>query len=244
MSSYLESAKSRVTFTFIPGRDGLLDGGHALGRAGDLDEDVGAADAAEELGRRGDRGGRVVGHPRRQLERDESVEMAGFVVDVPDLVGRVAHVRDRELEEGVGGVESRRLERRDGAVVVVRVGDRLLEDRGVRRDADDALVDHPPELARLKPAAPDVVEPRARARGDKLLQRVRHEVLLLDRRPHGSRPARELSRTLPPGPGHPVPGPPPVHPRCSGKPKRRRRAGADGMTVASACTSPAWVAMP
>src|SRR5262249_34511209 len=55
-------------------------------------------------------------------------------------------------------------------VVVARLGDRLLEDRRVRRDADDALAEHPAKLAGAQPAALDVVEPRAGARGREIVQ--------------------------------------------------------------------------
>ena len=70
------------------GGNRLLDGGHALGRPRDLDEDVGPVDPPPELRRRPGRRGRVVGHRRRQLERDEAVQVAGGVVHVAQLIGR------------------------------------------------------------------------------------------------------------------------------------------------------------
>ena len=83
---------------------------------------------------------------------------------------RLLDVGDGQLEEHVSGVLARRRGGRDRLVVVVGVGDRLLEDGRVRGDPHHPVVHPLAERARAEPAPADVVEPRAGARGRKLMQ--------------------------------------------------------------------------
>ena len=82
-----------------PREDGLLDGGQALARAGDLDEEVRPPRARVELLglRDGARG--VVGEERRDLERHEAVHAVGRVMDGAEEVGGLGQVLDGQLEE-------------------------------------------------------------------------------------------------------------------------------------------------
>jgi hypothetical protein len=74
-------------------------------------------------------------------------------------------------------------------LVVVRIafGDRALEDRRVRRDAHDALLDQPGEVAVLDEATREIVDPDARAVLTELLERSRSHVGLSFRRRAGRR---------------------------------------------------------
>ena len=153
-----------------------LDRRDARRRRRDLDHQVGPVDEPPVEPRLLDRPLRVVRQPRRDLERDVAVVAAGVVVDAAQHVGGELDVADREA--AVDLARGQALVGRLGHVLVVvgRAEDRLLEDRRVRRDAAQrVLLDHPGELAALDHAAPDLVEPDARAGG-----RQRREALVHD----------------------------------------------------------------
>ena len=161
----------------------------ARSRARHLDQQVRAIDLGHEV-----LGGRhraldLVGELGRQLERDVPVAAAGAIPRVAQQVCAVADVLDREAEEDTARVEPLGGRRAKRLVVEVGVADRLLEDRGVRRDARDAVVDDQAlELPGVEQLPRDVVEPDRLAEGLDLVQMVRHVSLLVElrKRPRAS----------------------------------------------------------
>ena len=132
----------------------------ALGRGRDLDVHVRPVDQPPQLLGLGDRRLGVAREPRVDLERDPPVDAVGGVVDRPEHVGRPADV--------VGGDHPRRLFDRDLAhrevldlrFVGVALGQRVGEDRRVRRHpADLEVLDQLGQVAGLEPVPADVVEP-------------------------------------------------------------------------------------
>ena len=114
-----------------PGVDRRADRRQPLGRAGNLDEDVGAINLRVELLRLGDSRVGVVGQLGRYLERNETVEVVGPGVNVAEEVGGALKVRDCGLKKDllighIAAVEAMNL-----LVIGVAAGDRLLEDRRV-----------------------------------------------------------------------------------------------------------------
>jgi hypothetical protein len=81
------------------GEDRLLDGRDALGRAGDLDEEVRAAGAAVQVSRGGDGALRVVREIGRDLERYPAVDTVRRLVDRAEEIGGAGQVLERQLEE-------------------------------------------------------------------------------------------------------------------------------------------------
>jgi hypothetical protein len=117
-----------------------------------------------------DRGLGVVREVRIDLERDPAILAAARVPhrlqDVAGAADVVARQRDEDLLRlGLGLGDGF-----DLLVVGVAVGDRGLEDRRVRRDADDAFVDEGLEAAFLNERARQVVDPDALAGLGQLLQ--------------------------------------------------------------------------
>ena len=147
-----------------PAGDRLLDRRHALVGAGDLDHQVGAVDALPEVARLRERGVGVVREAGLDLERHEAVGAAGLVPDRAQDVAGELDVGDRDLLVDLLRVEALAGQLADLLVVVVRAEDRLLEDRRVRGHAAQRVLAHQPlELAAGDQAAPDLVEPDARA---------------------------------------------------------------------------------
>ena len=149
--------------------DRLLDRRHALVGAGDLDHQVGPVDAPPEVARLGERGVGVVREAGLDLERHEAVRPAGLVPDAAQDVAGQLDVGDRDLLVDLPGVEPLARKLLDLLVVVARAENRLLEDRRVGGDAAQGVLAHQPlQLAALDQAAPDLVEPDARAgRGER-----------------------------------------------------------------------------
>jgi hypothetical protein len=144
--------------------DHLLDRGGALGRARDLDHEVGAIDALPVLARLLHRAIGVEGEVRVDLEGDEAVGAVARVVDHAQHVAGVLDVADRELLVDPAVVEA--LARRLGELLVVVVGaeDGGVEDRRVRgHAAQGVLLDQPLQLPGGDEGALDLVEPDARA---------------------------------------------------------------------------------
>ncbi len=141
--------------------DGLFDRGQPLFRSGNLDEEVVAPGLLVQRLRGLDSALRVVGEERRDLERDPAVDAVRPLVDGTEHVGRAPEVLDRELEEERLAVEPGRCLFVD-RVVVATAGDRLVEDRRIRRQpGDGVVVDVRLELPGVEQLAGDVVEPEA-----------------------------------------------------------------------------------
>src|SRR6185312_4461710 len=160
--------------------DELSDRRDPLGRRRNLDHEVLAMDRAPEARRLVDGRLGVMREVRRDLHADVPVAAIGLVVDRTEDVSRLLNVLDGEpfvdRRRGLALVLFVTFQR---GPVVRAAGDRLFEDRRVRRDAADAVLPHQSrELAALKEMAPDVVEPdRLAVPRMKLLQI--HERLLL-----------------------------------------------------------------
>ena len=160
--------------------DRLLDGRQPFFRAGDLDEEVRALRAGEQLHRGGQRALRVVGEQRRHLERHPAVDGVGPVPDRPEQIGRPGEVVEREVEED-------RLARpalleigQDRSVVRRAVLDRLIEDRRVRgQPGHGELVDVASERPAVEQVARDVVEPDALAQIVEQRRRFHHITCLV-----------------------------------------------------------------
>jgi hypothetical protein len=119
------------------GEDRLLDGGNTFLRARNLDEEVRASRARVELLGLGEGARGVVGERRRDLERHIAVDPVRLLVDRPEEIGGLGEVLHGQLEE-------QRLARlpllhlvADGRVVVVALGDGVVEDRGIRGQSGD-----------------------------------------------------------------------------------------------------------
>ena len=144
--------------------DRLLDRRQPLGRAWNLDEQVRPAGLGVQCLRGGERAGRVVGEPGRDLERHPAVDLARAIVHFEEQVGGPREVLDREVEEQplardpllhLGG---------DRRVVERRVPEGEVVDRRVAREAGDRqLADIASERAVVEHAAGDVVEPETLA---------------------------------------------------------------------------------
>ena len=153
------------------GEDRLLDRGQALGRPGDLDEQVVPLRLGVEVGGLLDRRLGVVGDRRRHLEGNETVDRVGLVVDAAEGVGRAAEVGDRELEEDRLRVEALALKPGDLLVVGLPAADRLVEDRRVGGQPGDVQVaDVAVQGAVVEDPPGDVVEPDALAQVVELLR--------------------------------------------------------------------------
>jgi hypothetical protein len=157
------------------GRRQLAEGLDALRRRGHLDEHVRAIDLGEEALGLADRVGRVARELRWQLEGDLTVLAAGLLVGRAQQVGAVPDVGEGEAEEDPAGVEAVPSRGDQLAVVQLRVADGLLEDRGVRSHAADAVIsDEARELAGVEQLPADVVEPDRLAQRADCEQRVAH----------------------------------------------------------------------
>ena len=109
-----------------------------------------------------DRAGGVVREERRDLDRDPAVDAVGALVGGREEVRGAAEVGESELEESLLGLRPAGSELRDLLVVGAALGDRLVEDRRVRREARDrVLVDVALERPLVEQLAGDVVEPEA-----------------------------------------------------------------------------------
>ena len=149
----------------IAGRPGL--------RGGDLDEQVRAVDEGVQALGLLDRALGVVGEARVDLERDPAV--AGVLADLVPLraqdVAGAADVLDGEREEDLLGLGLVLEHLAQLLVVGVALGDRRLEDRGVRGDAVHALAHEPFEIAVPDEGARQEVDPDALPVGGELVQR-------------------------------------------------------------------------
>jgi hypothetical protein len=134
---YCSALKSNVTFTRHAGEERLLDRRQALLGARNLDEQVRAVGSREQLGRRLDRALRVVCEPRRHLERHPAVDAVGAIPNTAEQVGGGTEVVDRQIEEDVLGRASALRGQADRIIVGVACLERMVEDRGVRREPRD-----------------------------------------------------------------------------------------------------------
>jgi hypothetical protein len=151
------------------------DRGKSLGGRGHLDEDVAARHGGMQSPRLGDRGGGVVGQLRADLEADAPVAAPGALPDGGQSVARHLDVLDRQRLEQRGTLEPVGDAGGERIVIVGALGDRELEDGGVRGHADDAGVAHQPvEFARDQVAAADEVEPHALAQLEEPLRTNAH----------------------------------------------------------------------
>ena len=100
------------------------------------------------------------GDPRVDLDRDPAVDPVARVVGRPQHVAGVAHVLGRDGAQRLADVDPAHGEVGQLRVVEVAARDRLLEDRRVGGDADQAAVaDQVGQVAGLQPVTAEVVEP-------------------------------------------------------------------------------------
>src|SRR5262249_23578009 len=92
---------------------------------------------------------------------DKAVAPLGLLVDRAERIGAMLNIGDREaLEQGARIEIPGGLERGDLCIVVIAVADRFLENRGVRGDpAQSVLDDEFGQSAALQQIAADEVEP-------------------------------------------------------------------------------------
>ena len=133
--------------------DRLLDRGDSGRGAGNLDEDVRAAEALPVVARLAKRLLGVARSLGTDLERHEAVA-SQLVVDRAQDVRPQLHVRHGDLVVDRPRIEAPLGQLADLAVVVRAAEDRLLEDRWIRRDPAQAVLDDQ--------ALEDLVEPDAR----------------------------------------------------------------------------------
>ena len=152
-------------------RDAVLDRGKAGHGRRDLHEHVRLVDLLVQPDRLLERRLAVVGQRRVDLDRDVAVDAARALPDRLHQVAGAADVLHRQLEEDLGRIVLGLQQLAELLVVPVARGERLLEDRRVRGDADDRVLLHQPgELTRLEHLARDRVDPGADARFEELMQ--------------------------------------------------------------------------
>jgi hypothetical protein len=111
------------------------------------------------------------GDPGVDLDRDPAVHAVGAVVDLAQLVAGPADVEGRQHPDRLADVRAPQRQVADLLVVGGAVGQRLLEDRRVGRDAHDLLVaDELGEVARAQPLTGQVVEPHRDTSGGEVGQ--------------------------------------------------------------------------
>ena len=137
----------------------------------------------------------VVGQARVDLHRDEAVAPAGLLPHGSQEVAGVADVLAREPNEDLLRVVSLGENLAQLLVVGASLGERLLEDRRVRRHADDARRLHQPgERAAFEQIAREVVDPYALALVRQALERSLGHGFLLGRGFRRAGGARRASR--------------------------------------------------
>ena len=140
------------------------DGVESGGRAGDLDEDVGAVEQLPQVTALGHRRRGVVGELGGDLERHEPEAPTGGVVRLAEEVGCVADVVDHERLVSRGRAVARPGVARDRLGVVARARYGLVEDGRVGGHAAQAVLCYQLlEGAVDQPGAPDLVEVNALA---------------------------------------------------------------------------------
>ena len=146
-------------------RDALLDRAEPGLGGGDLHERVRAVDPLVQAERLVDRRLLLVGELGVDLDRDVAVLAAARVPDRAQQVAGIAGCpRPRAGGRSPSGRTRRLRTSRSWSSYQSLRGDRLLEDRGVGRDADDGVLAHQPrELAGLEPFARERVDPDALA---------------------------------------------------------------------------------
>src|SRR5439155_3990827 len=141
-----------------------------------------------QLAGRGDALVGLEGEVRRQLDGHEAVLAPALLVDGAEDVERGRDVGHDHRPVRLLDTEALLGQRPELLVVVGGALDRLLEDRGVRREAPDAVGRHLLELAGGDVAPLDVVEPRTLAELLTELLQLGHAVLTSSRA--GGRPRR------------------------------------------------------
>ena len=141
--------------------DQMLDRRQALRGRRHLDHQIFAIDFVPEPLGLGNRGLGVRGQIGRHFEADEAVMAVEMVIDRPQHVRRMLDVLDREMFEQFRNRAIAAFQRlTDRAVIFVRAGDRLFEDRGVRGDALDAVgIDQLLQIALGDKAAGQEIQP-------------------------------------------------------------------------------------
>jgi hypothetical protein len=155
------------------GGDRLLDRGQPLLGRRDLDEQVRPVDELAEPLRLVDRALCVVRQVRVDLERDPAVAgvLARLVPRRPEDVAGGLDVLDGQRQEDLLRLRLTPQDLAQLLVVGVALGDRALEDRRVRGDADDAVAHEPLQVAVLDEGSREEVDPDALTVGGELLQR-------------------------------------------------------------------------
>jgi hypothetical protein len=119
-----------------------------------------------------DRGRRVVGQARVDLDRDVAVATACPVPDGSEKIAGGGDITHRQLQEDAPGI---RIAAGDLLVVGVPMRERLLEDARIRGDADDGvLVDRLRKGAGFDQITRQIVDPDALAERRQLMQARAH----------------------------------------------------------------------
>jgi hypothetical protein len=152
-------------------RDALLDRAEPLLRRGDLDEEVRPVDPVVEAERLLDRRLLVEGEVRVDLHRHVPVLAPVPVVDAPQRVAGVLDIAHGQVVEDLLRIVLPLEQLLQLIVVGGAAGDRLLEDRRVRGDADDGvLLDQACERPVAEPVPRDLVDPDALSERGELVQ--------------------------------------------------------------------------
>ncbi len=146
--------------------NGLTDGGDAFLRGGDFDHQVWAGDTVPKLLCLLVGAFRIAREERADFQADIAVAAAGLVIERTEQVGGGADVFDGQLPEDLLRVPARPGQRDQGRVVIVGLGDGVVEDGRVGGHAADiAALDHGLELTILQETTLDVVVPKGLAEG-------------------------------------------------------------------------------
>ncbi len=155
---------------------------------GDLDHQVIAAHRLPQPAALGDGAVGVEGEIGRDLKADVAVAAGGAIPDRLQHIGGVLDVLDRDLLVELHGAEiALRQGGLEAVVVVAALSHRLLEDRGIGRDAGNGVLgDQALQLAAFHELAMHVVEPDRLAGLGQPGQRIRHAFSWMRSRPRPS----------------------------------------------------------
>jgi hypothetical protein len=148
-----------------------------------------------------DRGGRIVGQEGRHFERHPPVQTLRRVVDRAKQRRGLTQIFDRELEDQLFTGHAFAALLPNGVVVEMRVFDRMIEDRRVRRQPGHRpFFNVPAQCAAGQQPTGDVVEPQALAEivqsgGGTCRGFCRHVILTCPSCEHDNQPTRRLCRS-------------------------------------------------
>ncbi len=158
--------KISVTLTLMPAAIAAVMAGRPATVAGILIIRLGRSTRCQSRLACGQRARGVVRQVRADLQADVAVAPAALLVQRPEQIRRRLDILDRKLPEDLLRALAGLRQRYQPGIIVLRLGDRVHEDRRIGGNAADLSAgDHPGQLAIVQQAALDVVVPDRLAGG-------------------------------------------------------------------------------